>query len=279
MKRILLPTDFSENAWNAIFYATELFKDFECEFYLLNTFHIDTYTTTNLMAPDKGNPAYKEAYDESQEALKDVVNKIADMHPNVKHSFEVLSINNFLLDAVTNVVESRSIDMIIMGTKGATGSRSVYFGSNAIDVMQKVTGCPVLVIPEQTREVKIKKVVFPASYEYAYKKKELQSLLEIVRMFDSTIHVLHIKEEDKLSEEQLKNKELLEDDLKKVKHSFHSISNMDPALGIRCFVESVNANIIALVNRKHSFFERLIKVPVLKNVGFYTKIPLLVMHH
>ena len=59
MKKILIPVDFSENAWNAALYAAELYENNVCEFYLLHVFHFDAYTTSNLMAPDIGNPAYK----------------------------------------------------------------------------------------------------------------------------------------------------------------------------------------------------------------------------
>ena len=38
MKKILLPTDFSENALNAIHYALHLFKDESCAFFILNTY-------------------------------------------------------------------------------------------------------------------------------------------------------------------------------------------------------------------------------------------------
>jgi hypothetical protein len=38
MKRILLPTYFSENAYNAIFYAVQLNKDIKCKFYILHTY-------------------------------------------------------------------------------------------------------------------------------------------------------------------------------------------------------------------------------------------------
>ena len=38
MKHILLPTDFSDNSWNAITYAIQLFKDEACVFFILNTY-------------------------------------------------------------------------------------------------------------------------------------------------------------------------------------------------------------------------------------------------
>ena len=42
MKNILLPTDFSENSWNAIKYAISFFKNQDCNFYLLHIKPIPT---------------------------------------------------------------------------------------------------------------------------------------------------------------------------------------------------------------------------------------------
>ena len=54
MKKILLPTDFSSNAWNAITYALEFYKDEWCMFYLLNTYTPVIYRVDYLI----GGPAY-----------------------------------------------------------------------------------------------------------------------------------------------------------------------------------------------------------------------------
>ena len=48
-KRILLPTDYSKNALNAIRYALDLYKDVRCDFYFLNAFHASGYSLDSLM--------------------------------------------------------------------------------------------------------------------------------------------------------------------------------------------------------------------------------------
>ena len=47
-KKILIPTDFSKNAWGAICYALELFKNEQCDIYILNCYDVDEYTTDEL---------------------------------------------------------------------------------------------------------------------------------------------------------------------------------------------------------------------------------------
>ncbi|WP_420845139.1 universal stress protein [Maribacter litopenaei] len=51
-KRILIPTDFSKNALNAARYAFDLYAKLNCEFYFLNVFNLDGYTTKSLILPE-----------------------------------------------------------------------------------------------------------------------------------------------------------------------------------------------------------------------------------
>ncbi|MBC9795811.1 universal stress protein [Sinomicrobium weinanense] len=277
MKRILLPTDFSDHAQNAMAYATELYKHEECMFYVLNVFKVYGYSTTNIMYPEPGNPAYDAAFNESRKNIKDTVRRLI-FAKNPKHSFEGLSKNNFLLDAINHLVEEKGIDMIVMGTKGAKNARGINYGSNAVTVMEKVTACPVLAIPSRAEFMGYREIIFPTSYEVPYKKSEISPLLSMAKEFKPMIRILHIKENEQLTENQIENRRLLEENLDGSKYSFHSLTNIDPAVGISCFTESRNADLIALVNRKHGFLYRLTEKPVVKGISFYTSTPIMVMH-
>ncbi|MGS2740212.1 universal stress protein [Sinomicrobium sp. M5D2P17] len=277
MKRILLPTDFSDHAQNAMAYATELYKHEECMFYVLNVFRVYGYSTINIMYPEPGNPAYDAAFNESRKNINDTIRRLV-FAKNPKHSFEGLSKNNFLLDAINHLVEEKGIDMIVMGTKGVKNARGIHYGSNAVTVMEKVTACPVIAIPLQAEFMGYREIIFPASYEIAYKKSETRLLLTLAREFNSNICILHIKENEELTENQVENRRLLEEDLTDTKYTFHSLTNIEPAVGISCFAESRNADLIALINRKHGFWYRIKEKSVVKGVSFYSRTPILVTH-
>jgi hypothetical protein len=51
-KKILLPTDFSKNAYNAINYAIELYKEESCEFFILHSYYLPGYEKSNLLSPE-----------------------------------------------------------------------------------------------------------------------------------------------------------------------------------------------------------------------------------
>ena len=277
MKRVLLPTDFSDGAWNAIQYAVMLLQHKKCTFYILNVFSVP-FTTANMMAPEPGNPSYDEASKKSNEKLKIILKKLKSKE-NPRHHFILESKNNFLIDAINNIVEQNAIDLIIMGTKGVKNIKGTSYGSNAVAVMEKTMNCPVVVVPEKANFKGLKEVVFPTSYEFASKSGEIKTFIDFIKDYESTIKILHINENEELSNTQIENKKLLEEKLSGLEYTVHALTNIEPALGVSCFAQSREADLIALVNRKHSFFYRLMEKQTLKGISHYSNIPLLIMHH
>ena len=278
MKQILVPTDFSTNARRAAEYAIQLFRDEPCVFILLNTFGADSYTTSNLMVLEAGNPAYDKAYNESLEMLKELSQELEADKINENHSFETVSTYNFLTEAIKDIISQRDIHMVIMGTKGATGAKEVWFGSNAVSVMENLENCPVLAVPE-TAEIKLpREIVFPTSFKFPFKSKELDVFLQLASKLGCVVRVMHVSQHDDLTSEQLSNKKALLEGLSDISTSSHTLTNIEPETAIRCFVESRDIDMIAMVHKKQGFFSSIFKKPVIKGVGYHTRVPLLVMH-
>jgi len=90
-KKILLPTDFSKNAWTAITYAVELYKNDNCDFYLLNTFQVSGYALESMLIPEPGEKLYDEAKSKSEQGLAKILERLSfrDNYPN--HQFFAVS--------------------------------------------------------------------------------------------------------------------------------------------------------------------------------------------
>ena len=90
--------------------------------------------------------------------------------------------------------------------------------------------------------------------------------------------MLHINDEDTISELQKKNLTLLKMALENYNPTFHWISKDDKkAKAIQNFTEDLDINILVMINYKHSFIENIIKEPVIKSIGFQPKIPFMVI--
>lgn len=272
-RRILCPTDFSRNAQNAINYAIALFKNETCVFYILNTYHVEGYTMELTFTN-----GLEESKKKSLGGLQ-IVREWVTADKPIDHKFHTVSECGYLIDIMKTIVDKEGIDLVVMGTKGATDSRMDIYGSQTVLAMEEIRNCPVLAIPSKTTYTKIKEIVFPTDYRTNFKRHEFQSMVDIAKISKSSIKVLIVLPKDEiLDEDQINNQNLLKDYFEDLECSFHSIINKDVQSAINVFLQSSGSNMIAFMNRRHHFFKMILSRPMVKNLGYYSTIPVLALH-
>lgn len=279
MKNILLPTDFSENSWNALKYALLFFENSTCNFYLL---HINRLN--NIVARDTPYVPTQELIDDlfnkpSKIKLHELLKRIKDEFPsNKNHKFYTLTDYNFFIDSIREHVDEKKIDMIVMGTKGASGLQEFIIGSNSGDVITKVS-CTTLVVPENARYEGITEMAFPTDFALSYGIQTLHPITEILEKYDSYLRILHISKKNKnLNESQQKNKELLEDYFSESKYNFHFLTNINIEDAIQCFIQSRNIDLIVMVAKNLNYFQHLLFHSKVEKISYHTHIPFFVLH-
>ncbi|WP_194850722.1 universal stress protein [Nonlabens antarcticus] len=277
-KKILIPTDFSKNAWNAVTYAADLFKDQECTFYLVNSYVIDGYPIGDINAAEFGETSFDKARKISGDGLNKILEMLKLRNTNYDHNYNILTEYGDPISVIKSVIDKNDIDLVVMGTKGENNRSGALFGSNTITAMDEVRNCPVMSVPLEAIPKEIKEIVFPTSYSSNYKSRELLHLVQIAIAYNANICVLHVSPEDSLSETKERNKQMLSECLEGANYSFHHISGSKRNLAVRNFVESRDSDMIAMVNRKHAFFEKIFATPMLKELGMFSHVPLLAMH-
>ncbi|MGB5419953.1 universal stress protein, partial [Algibacter sp.] len=173
MRKILIPTDFSENAMNALKFATDLFKYDVSEFYIMHAYQDDIYSNEVLLNNETLEDVTAIISKKSVEELQQIHNDIIKSSPNPRHTFHTISSNNVLLDEADKIVDKENIDVIIMGTKGKTNSKKITFGSHTLQVLKYVQ-CPVMAIPVNYKYKQPKHILFPTNYMIPYKRRELK---------------------------------------------------------------------------------------------------------
>ncbi|WP_298238408.1 universal stress protein [uncultured Algibacter sp.] len=274
MKRhILLPTDFSDNSWSAAVYALKLFADVECKFYFLNSTIIKISTLSNL-----SNKLLKTMQEAAMKELLDLKALAESDNANANHDFQIVLSNKDLKKAIKATIKEWNIDLIIMGTKGATGAKEIFFGSNTIHVIKGIRGCPILIVPEEYSFVSPKQIAFPTDFNRFYENKELYPIKQLADLYNSKIRIVHINKEEKLNDIQEYNIIMLQTYLSNYEHSLHWMPKYAKiAVEINDFIEELEIDILAMVNYKHSFIEKIINEPIIKKIGFQPIIPFLVI--
>ncbi|WP_339666101.1 universal stress protein [Maribacter arcticus] len=278
MKNILIPTDFSENAWNAIVYAISLFKKNECSFYLIHVNPIDPNSGsegTMFLPPE----IFEESIlKKSRKKLKLLLEKIQKLPLNTKHTFETKAMYGFFTDYIKQEVIDKKIDLIIMGTKGASGIKAVSLGSNTGNVITKVP-CAVLTVPENAKYSDPKEIGFPTDFLLGYDDKVMKRIKELVFLHKSALRFLHVTSKgDQLSMEQIKNREFLKDYFTDTTYSFHTLKEKKLDVAVQHFVESCNLDMIVMVAKNLNFLERILFRPKVEKISYHTSVPFLVIH-
>nr|WP_116219133.1 universal stress protein [Allomuricauda sp.] len=281
MIRIVLPTDFSMNAWNAIIYAFSIFKDVECEFVILNAYQVGASGLSTKMGGANDTRLFRLMKEQSERELQEVLEKVVEIDTDPKHHFKTLSVADHLINAVGKTVYNKEIDYIIMGTKGATGLKEVFMGSNTYKIINEIDFCPVIAVPEEYNvKDSIGDILLATGYEHVFETYELHPLLKLAQLYNSEIWVTYAGNPDGLTPPQIESKDTLEKHLLGTRHKFLEVekgSSIQSAIQ-KTVEENKGVDMVAMINYAHGFFEKLTHEAVIKKVSFNTQVPFLVVH-
>lgn len=276
--RVLLPTDFSENAWHAINYATFLFENTPCTYYVMHAHQVSPSGLISTINKEHDTRLHEITQDEALLKLHKTVDHLKKINKVSEHFFEAVLESDSLLNAVGRNVVDKDVDFICMGTQGASGIKEIFLGSNTVNLIKNINFCPLLAVPQSYRFERPAEIVFATDYRHLYQKNELVPLIEIAVLWKATIRIVHMRDEDVLDKEQQQLQKLLGRILKKVPYSIEEME-YHPTIAYRIneWVDRNKVQIIAMINSSHGFFRRLLREPVIKKIAFKTHVPFLVL--
>ena len=278
MRKILVPTDFSKNAFNAIKYACQVFKYEKSEIFIMHAYADEVYQQDKLTKRSQLVKLKEETSQKSERRLEKVIEDIRHHYPNPQHKFNSVSAFGSLIDEVDDLVNQENMDIVVMGTRGETNDRSITFGSNTLQVLKYIS-CPVLAIPEGFEYHAPKEVLFPTNYLVPYKRRELKLLCDMSGSFRSTIHMLYIDPIKKLSLRQEDNQQFLRESLPKANLVFETTQEHDKTIAITKYIVHNDIDMLVLVNSRHSYIEDMLSQSTIDKIGLHIKIPFLVMQN
>ncbi len=264
MKRILVPTDFSVCANKAVRVAMEIAKRANAEIVFQHLFPDASGSLHTL------NPAAQQTERQKQDAALGRAKAGLD---NLVHEAEQagltarpLLVMNKGTDKIENYIESMGIDLVVMGSHGASGIRELIIGSQTQRVVRHAT-VPVLVIKHEPDSINFKNIVFATTF-YDDPAKALPIQLALAEMWKGTIHLLYIGlEKDPQTKAEVEEKmQQLEQQFRGVPFTRNFITTNDPEWGIKHAAKDIGPDVIALTTQlktgafmfSHSLAEKLV---------------------
>lgn len=268
MKKILVATDFSAAAHNALKYAVEFAKATRGEIILYHVFSPPVIPVTEV--PFTVLPGAAE--------LKEANTRLLEKELNVCNGNQDIPVKCLTEsgEAVYKIIEfatREKVDIIIMGMKRVGALREYLIGSIATSVINK-SRIPVLIVPELYQYKKLEKIVFACDYDIQ-DTKILLPIKKLVGIFDAQLAVLNITEK-MVPVEAYKTLvgSKLEAFLQNTVRSFHFLQDEDVVHGLNKFILESNADILVSVTHKHNLIETVFRKDHTKKIAFHIEVPI-----
>lgn len=189
MKKILVPTDFSGCANNAIDFAVQSAKILPAEIVLLHAFEVKGNVYTDYMGVNK---------EFTQSLLDDAEQKLKLVKMSIEEAEEVVVTTRIFRGAVKDAVVETAIavnaDLIVMGTLGASGIKEKLLGSKTASIMGSVSK-PVMAIPYEYEWRKPEKFLI-ATNHFEKEPAILDYVFELADLFMAQVQVAVFTDED-----------------------------------------------------------------------------------
>ncbi len=278
MQKIIIPTDFSENARNAVRYAVELFKYDRCEITLLHAFADEVYENNLDMSRSLFEEYKKKTKQSAEKELENLLIFVKEASPNPRHKYSANAVFSNLIDAVNDLAETDNSDIVVMGTRGHTDDRDLTFGSNTLQVVKYVS-CPVLAVPSNYADWHPKNVLFPTPYLMPFRRRQLKLLNTLCKKFNAVIHFLYVSEYDKLSFRQQDNKAFLDLCMEENQRQFHTTTGKDIVKAVNKYIKKNKIDMLVMVNHRHSFLEDILYSNTIDKIGLKIQVPFLILQN
>ncbi len=264
--KVLLPTDFSDNANVAAEFAIDIVKRTNGHLVAFHGYDLpyaEHSMTTSLLDEMKLN---------ADNHMKDF-DKNTLQPSGVPHESEVRMGNPIRL--IKDMAKNREAELVVMGTKGANGLEEFLIGSNAASVIQNLD-IPVLVIPPKSQVKPFKKIVLASDLDLKKKELPLQRLRNFAKIYDASIEILHLQGDSGIG---LGNRNFVEEVLHDVDHNYSVIkSDEDRDKAILKHCESKGADLVTAITKRYGFFEGLFHQSITSKLAYHTHIPMLALH-
>jgi nucleotide-binding universal stress UspA family protein len=277
--KVLIPTDFSEHSWNAVKKAIQLFWDKPTIFHFIHAYkpHIARrrFSASALSLEDMQERPKRIAI----EKLEARVEKIKDEFSNKHHTYSTHASFETLKNAVLHILTEIDIDLIVMGTKGASAIEYSLIGSNTHKLIQANTSCPLLAIPRQCDIDKINTIGFALDIKRSITPQQLKPLIDIASLLSAKIKVVYVKKpNDSFTESQFMQLKKLKNAYRDIAFDFKGMLEVKSvSKTLELYAEEEKIDVLALMNYNYGYIENMSKAEVVKKTLFESFIPILVV--
>ena len=272
MKKILVPTDFSPHAENALKVAAQMARRFNGEIFLLHMLELplrfnDPISGNNSNQLPEALFFMKLAKKRFKELMSHDYLKGVKVHETVEF--------HQAFEGIMEISQKHNCDIIIMGSHGATGLKEIFIGSNAEKVVRN-SNIPVMIIKNERPNFEVKNLVFATDCNLE-NKHTLSKVKKFVQKIDAALHLVYVNTANNFVIEDKAQKDLEEfvkgEDL--INYTLNIYNDVSIEKGILNFALSINAELVGISTHGRKGLDHFFNGSISENLVNHANIPII----
>ena len=271
MKKILVPFDFSDPAIQAFRFALEIANQSKGEVILLNIVELPVMYDTVLMPTLNFEEAFiKDMKANAEKNFKKMKTKWAKDGPDVS-SFVAFGPTTL---TISRFAEEKKADLIVMGTKGASGLKEFFVGSNTEKVVRR-SPVPVIAVKKYAKASSIKNIVFPNTLGEDQEKLTMK-VKALQEFFKARLHILYVNTPANFSQDATSKQHLSEFARRFMLKNFtlNVFNDFDQESGVINFAHEMGADMIAMSTHGRKGLNHLMNGSIAEDVVNHVDCPI-----
>jgi len=267
--KILILTDFSDLSKVAINYGLKMAGKLEAEYTILNIVRLDGVPKSHIKMKQIERSLFSIAEEEGKKLIDE---SIKQTRSKAKVTFKAIK-SHKVADTVGRYAEANKINLIVMGSRGASSFKKVVLGGTTVSVID-VCDAPVLAIPEKAEFTNFKNVVYASDLKNV--QKELDTIIPFARIFGSTVHMVHVVEAiDKEVDTRREEASVLVQKADYAKISLEVVIDDNVPLAIDKYLKEKKGDVLTTFTHELNLFEKIFARSVTRKLAYQGIIPLL----
>lgn len=284
IKKIVVATDFSDNAQAAYCYALHLAEHLNAAVEVVH-FYENSVSANKRQKISCEQYAHPTTHSEAHQQLTEFIQVIKE--GNEEKPYTVLAEDiqistqaerGVAADKLVALSKDPSVDLLVLGAAGENGWIDKIFGSIAIKVATDAF-CPVVLIPHNAPYRHIQHIVYCASLDSA-QLKDIHRAVDFAHHLAADIHFVHVNtphESFELTEKFFHQKLLQHKDIP-CAFTIETIQADSVIEGIYLYTQEHDMDLIIAVTHHPQFWENVMHTHTSASLAWNAKLPIMILH-
>lgn len=272
MKTIIVATDFSTAASNAIDYATDMAKAINAKLLLLHIYQVSVlYSEIPVVLNEEA---------ERQEALKEILRIKNELLNKTNGQVPIeteVRLGSFF-DELKIVCDYTKPYTVVMGSQGTTAAERLLFGGHTVHAMRHLAW-PLIAVPLNVHFEGIKNIGFTCDFDNVTDNTPIEEIKMLMKDFNATLHILNTGKQRDFDPDIVFESGLLNEMLGPVSPKYHFITSENIDEGIIDFAEKNNIELLIVLPKRHGLLEKIMHKSLTKQLVLHSHVPVMALHN